>query len=73
MRGDLDPRLWGGRFKDLISCQGHFFQANELECALKSVPDVTEPTVEWQMTRPAGDLEQQASPSQRRTRSLGDG
>jgi phenylacetate-CoA ligase len=49
--------LWGGRFKDLISCQGHFFQANEVESALRTVPDVSEPTVEWQMTRPAGELE----------------
>jgi phenylacetate-CoA ligase len=49
--------LWGGRFKDLISCQGHFFQANEVESALRSVPDVSEPSVEWQMTRPAGELE----------------
>ncbi len=51
--------LWGGRFKDLIACQGHFFQANELESALKSVPDVSEPTVEWQMTRPVGELQHQ--------------
>jgi phenylacetate-coenzyme A ligase PaaK-like adenylate-forming protein len=41
----------------LISCQGHFFQANEVESALRSVPDVSEPSVEWQMTRPAGELE----------------
>jgi phenylacetate-CoA ligase len=49
--------LWGGRFKDLIACQGHFFQANEVESALRSVGEVAEPTVEWQMVRPTGDLE----------------
>ncbi len=48
--------LWGGRFKDLIASQGKRFQANEVEGALRTVGDVTEPTVEWQMVRPgAGD------------------
>jgi len=44
--------LWGGRFKDLIASQGKRFQANEVEGALRTVGDVTEPTVEWQMVRP---------------------
>ncbi|MHB1889799.1 MAG: phenylacetate--CoA ligase family protein [Acidimicrobiales bacterium] len=44
--------LWGGRFKDLISTQGKRFQASELESALRSVPGVSEPTLEWQLVRP---------------------
>ena len=47
--------LWGGRFKDLIAVQGTRFQANEVESALRGVPDVTEPTLEWQMVRPADE------------------
>jgi phenylacetate-CoA ligase len=47
--------LWGGRFKDLITVQGKRFQAVEVESALRSVPDVTEPTIEWQMVRPAAE------------------
>ncbi len=44
--------LWGGRFKDLIAVQGTRFQANEVESALRTVAEVTEPTLEWQMVRP---------------------
>ena len=47
--------LWGGRFKDLIAVQGTRFQANEVESALRGVPDVTEPTLEWQMVRPVDE------------------
>jgi phenylacetate-CoA ligase len=47
--------LWGGRFKDLIAAQGTRFQANEVESALRGVPDVTEPTLEWQMVRPVDE------------------
>ena len=47
--------LWGGRFKDLISVQGKRFQANEVEAALRTVGDVVDPTVEWQMIRPTAD------------------
>ena len=47
--------LWGGRFKDLISVQGKRFQANEVEAALRTVGDVVDPTVEWQMIRPTDD------------------
>jgi phenylacetate-CoA ligase len=44
--------LWGGRFKDLIAVQGKHFQANEVEGALRTVREVNEPTLEWQMVRP---------------------
>ncbi len=47
--------LWGGRFKDLISTQGTRFQATEVEGALRAVPAVTTPTLEWQMVRPGAD------------------
>jgi phenylacetate-CoA ligase len=47
--------LWGGRFKDLISAQGKRFQASEIETALRSVPDVREPSLEWQMVRPVDE------------------
>ncbi len=47
--------LWGGRFKDLISAQSKRFQANEIETALRHVPGITEPTLEWQMVRPRDD------------------
>ena len=47
--------LWGGRFKDLIATQGTRFQATEVESALRSVPAVARPTVEWQMIRPTDD------------------
>jgi phenylacetate-CoA ligase len=44
--------LWGGRFKDLIAVQGTRFQANEVESALRGVPEVNEPALEWQMVKP---------------------
>ena len=47
--------LWGGRFKDLIGAQGKRFQASEVESALRQVPEVNEPTLEWQMVRPGDD------------------
>ena len=47
--------LWGGRFKDLIAVQGTRFQANEVESALRGVAAVNEPTLEWQMVRPADE------------------
>ena len=49
--------LWGGRFKDLVSAQGKRFQANEVESALRKVPEVNEPSLEWQLVRPADDVE----------------
>lgn len=48
--------LWGGRFKDLVSAQGKRFQANEVESALRKVPEVNEPSLEWQLVRPADDV-----------------
>ncbi|HML01215.1 MAG TPA: hypothetical protein VK428_13585 [Acidimicrobiales bacterium] len=47
--------LWGGRFKDLIACQGKRFQSSEVETALRRVGEVNEPTLEWQMVRPTDD------------------
>lgn len=47
--------LWGGRFKDLVACQGKRFQASEVETALRKVPEVNEPSLEWQMVRPGDD------------------
>jgi len=47
--------LWGGRFKDLIAAQGTRFQASEIETALRGVPDVREPSLEWQMVRPTDE------------------
>ncbi|HMK63243.1 MAG TPA: hypothetical protein VK386_06465 [Acidimicrobiales bacterium] len=47
--------LWGGRFKDLIACQGKRFQSVEVESALRRVGEVNEPTLEWQMVRPTDD------------------
>jgi phenylacetate-CoA ligase len=47
--------LWGGRFKDLIAAQGKRFQANEVETALRTVAEVSTPSLEWQMVRPSDD------------------
>jgi len=47
--------FWGGRFKDLLSCQGKRFQAAELEAALRGVPAVREPSLEWAVVRPQRD------------------
>jgi phenylacetate-CoA ligase len=47
--------FWGGRFKDLLSSQGKHFQLNELEGALRTVAAITDPTLEWQVVRPADD------------------
>src|SRR5437588_4721961 len=44
--------LWGGLFKDLLSSQGKRFQVNELEKALRAVPDVAQPTLEYQVVKP---------------------
>jgi phenylacetate-CoA ligase len=44
--------MWGGRFKDLLSSQGKRFMVNELEQALRSVPDVTTPTLEYVVVKP---------------------
>lgn len=44
--------FWGGRFKDLLTCQGRRFQASELEAALRTVGEVTKPSLEWVAVRP---------------------
>ena len=47
--------LWGGRFKDLLSCQGTRFQLNELQGALQGIEEVREPSLEYQVVRPRED------------------
>jgi phenylacetate-CoA ligase len=47
--------LWGGRFKDLLASQGKRFQVTELEGALRLVPELTEPTLEYVVVKPAVD------------------
>jgi phenylacetate-CoA ligase len=47
--------FWGGRFADLIQSQGKHFQPAELEAALRRVREVTEPTLEWVVVRPADE------------------
>ncbi len=47
--------LWGGRMKDMLSCQGTRFQPNEVESALREVEAVREPSLEYQIVRPSGD------------------
>src|SRR5207237_1123604 len=47
--------LWGGRFKDLLSSQGKRFQVSELESALRTVPDVAQPTLEYQVVKPKAE------------------
>jgi len=47
--------LWGGRFKDLVSSQGKRFQVEEVASALRKVPDVSDPSLEWQMVKPTDD------------------
>ncbi len=46
--------LWGGRAKDLLSCQGTRFQLNEVEGALREIEEVSEPSLEYQVVRPDG-------------------
>ncbi len=46
--------LWGGRFKDLLSCQGTRFQLNELELCLRGEELVTQPSLEYRVLRPDG-------------------
>jgi phenylacetate-CoA ligase len=47
--------LWGGRFKDLLSCQGKRFQLNEVEVALRRVSEVVEPSLEYVVVKPSAD------------------
>ncbi len=44
--------FWGGRFKDLLACQGKRFQLSELDAALRMVPAVAEPSLEYAVVRP---------------------
>jgi phenylacetate-CoA ligase len=44
--------FWGGRFKDFLEVQGVYFQANEVERALRTVDAVTSPSLEYVVVRP---------------------
>lgn len=47
--------FWGGRFKDLLSCQGVHFQVSDLEKALTaSAPECARPTLEFVVVNPQG-------------------
>ena len=47
--------FWGGRFKDLLTCQGKRFQVAEVEKALRNVPEVVKPSLEFVVVRPSGE------------------
>ncbi len=44
--------LWGGRFADLLSCQGTRFQLAELEASLRTEQLMAQPSLEYQVVRP---------------------
>ncbi len=44
--------LWGGRFADLLRCQGTRFQLSELEASLRSEEFIAQPSLEYQVVRP---------------------
>ncbi|HKY14598.1 MAG TPA: hypothetical protein VJM33_06700, partial [Microthrixaceae bacterium] len=45
--------FWGGRFKDLLSCQGVHFQVMDLEKAIAAAaPELREPTLEFEVVNP---------------------
>jgi phenylacetate-CoA ligase len=46
--------FWGGRFKDLLACQGVHFQLADLERAVASVAELTSPTLEFVVVHPHG-------------------
>jgi phenylacetate-coenzyme A ligase PaaK-like adenylate-forming protein len=46
--------LWGGRFKDLLECQGTRFQVGELEGVLRGIEAMREPSLEYQIVKPDG-------------------
>ena len=46
--------LWGGRFKDLLECQGTRFQVAELEGVLRGIEVMREPSLEYQIVKPDG-------------------
>jgi phenylacetate-CoA ligase len=47
--------FWGGRFKDLVGCQGTRFLLSDLEAALRGVPAVAKPSLEYQVVRPVDE------------------
>lgn len=46
--------FWGGRFADLLNSQGVHFQVSDLEGALRSVPELATPTLEFVVVKPDG-------------------
>ncbi len=47
--------FWGGRFKDLLSCQGVHFQVTDLERVLATgAPQLVDPTLEFVVVNPQG-------------------
>lgn len=46
--------FWGGRFKDLLACQGVHFQVSDLEKAVASVQELVKPTLEFVVVNPDG-------------------
>ncbi len=44
--------FWGGRFKDFLDCQGKYFQIGEIENALRTVDEVSHPTLEYVVVKP---------------------
>jgi phenylacetate-CoA ligase len=44
--------FWGGRFKDFLEVQSTYFNMNEVERALRSVDEVTAPTLEYVVVKP---------------------
>lgn len=47
--------FWGGRFKDLLLCQGTRFFVADVENALRKVEAVAKPSLEYQVVKPSGD------------------
>jgi phenylacetate-CoA ligase len=48
--------FWGGRFKDLLACQGTRFQVTEIEKAIRhAVPELTQPSLEYVVVKPVVD------------------
>jgi phenylacetate-CoA ligase len=44
--------FWGGRFKDLLACQGKRFLIGEVEHALRKVGDIATPSLEYVVVAP---------------------
>jgi phenylacetate-CoA ligase len=50
--------FWGGRFKDLLSCQGRHFQVMDLEKAIsEAAPEACQPTLEFVVVNPQGSAD----------------